>query len=137
MAYNNQKNSKIELGKIELDYEKDEQLFGETAEKWSKQLFQDSSKTVNNINQIRKFYDKVLELQEKADGISDNEEYKKKIFPFVIMLKSKASYAKTRNLVSDSFVKMINNCVDDAKTIEKMQNFKYFFEAIIGFYPKK
>jgi CRISPR-associated protein Csm2 len=141
MAYdkhkNNQKNNheEVQLDKIELDYTKDEQLFGDTALKWSKQIMNESDRTKNKINQIRTFYEKVLELEERSEGMS-NEEYKKEIFPFVVMLKSKVAYAKTRNLVSDTFEKMINQCVENAITAKKMQNFKYFFEAIIGFYPK-
>lgn len=52
--------------KIVLDYEKDEQLFGETAKKWANKLEADSSRTSNKINQIRGFYDKIMELNEKS-----------------------------------------------------------------------
>jgi len=149
MAYrNNYKSSHrnnretVQLEKIELDYEKQEQLFGDIAKDYSKKLYDESKKDngkdngKNKINQIRSFYEKVIELQEKSEGMSD-EQYKREIFPFVVMLKSKAAYAQTRSLVSNTFVKMINQCVDEATTAKKMQNFKYFFEAVIGFYPKK
>ena len=147
MAYHNNRNNhnrqeQIQLEKIELDFTKKEQLFGKIAKDWSKQINNESKKPdgkengKNKINQIRSFYNKVLKLQEKSEGISD-EEYKQEVFPFVVMLKSKVAYAKTRDLVSDTFVKMINQCVDEAITQTKMQNFKLFFEAIIGFYPKK
>lgn len=43
----------------------------------------------------------------------------KKFFPFVIMLNSKVAYAKTRSLVSETFVKMMNQCVEKAITVEK------------------
>lgn len=130
------KQKSIQLEKIKLDYTKNEQLFGQTAENWSKQIDNESNRTQNKINQIRSFYDKVLELQKKSEGMS-NEDYKREIFPFVVMLKSKVAYAKTRGLVSKTFVDMINQCVDEATTAPKMLNFKLFFEAIIGFYPKK
>ncbi len=147
MAYGNNRGNynrqeQIQLNKIELDFTKNEQLFGKIAEDWSKQLENESKKPngkengKNKINQIRSFYDKVIELQEKSEGMSDDK-YKQEIFPFVVMLKSKVAYAKTRGLVSDTFVNMINQCVDEATTVAKMQNFKLFFEAVIGFYPKK
>lgn len=143
MAYNNHRNTHnrnntetVQLDKIELDYKKHEQLFGDIAKKWTKQIENESDRTKNKINQIRTFYEKVMDLQEKSEGMSD-EQYKKEVFPFVVMLKSKVAYAKTRNLVSNTFEKMITQCVDEATTSKKMQNFKYFFEAIIGFYPKK
>ena len=142
MAYHNNRNNQgnqyeaVQLDKIELDFEKHEQLFGDIAQKWTKQIEKEGDRTTNKINQIRTFYEKVMELQEKSEGMSD-EQYKKEVFPFVVMLKSKVAYAKTRNLVSNTFEKMITQCVDEAITPSKMQNFKYFFEAIIGFYPKK
>ncbi len=129
-------NETVQLNKIELDYTVDEQLFGDTAQKWTKQIEQESDRTKNKINQVRTFYEKVMELEEKSEGMND-EQYKKEVFPFVVMLNSKVAYAKTRNLVSNTFEKMINQCVEEATTAKKMQNFKYFFEAVIGFYPKK
>jgi len=141
--YSNRENrEQIHLEKIELNYQKHEQLFGEIAKKWADKIksesFNDRGRNngKNKINQIRSFYEKVLELNEKSEGLSD-EQYKKEVLPFVIMLKSKVAYAKSRDLVSSKFENMINQCVDEASTVEKMQNFKYFFEAIIGFYPKK
>ncbi len=128
--------SEVELPSILLDYEVQEQLFGDVAKKWSEQLEKESDRTSNKINQIRSFYEKVMELNEKAQNMTD-ETYKKEVFPFVIMLNSKVAYAKTRSLVSNSFVSMINQCVEKSITIKKMNNFKLFFEAIIGFYPKK
>ena len=132
-----QEHEKINLEKINLNYKENQGLFGDVAEKWSKHLNYESNNTVNKSTQIRSFYDKVLELNEKAQRVKDDEQYIKEVFPFVVMLKSKVAYAKTRGLVSQTFVTMINQCVEDANTIEKMQNFKYFFEAVIGFYPKK
>ena len=138
----NRNHEKIELSKIVLDYEQNEQLFGDIAKNWAKQVenesFNDRGKSngKNKINQIRAFYDKVLELQEKSEGMDDIE-YKREVYPFVVMLRSKVAYAKSRGLISNTFEKMINQCVDEATTVKKMQNFKYFFEALIGFYPKK
>ena len=122
-----------------MDYEIQEQLFGNIAEEWAKIIENDKKNSKDKINksaQIRRFYDSVLELNEKAQNMTD-EVYKKEIFPFVIMLNSKVAYAKSRELVSNSFVKMINQCVEKAITVKKINNFKLFFEAVIGFYPKK
>lgn len=137
--HNQNKNSYeqvVELPEITLDYKSQEQLFGNVAKQWSEQLEKESDRTSNKINQIRSFYDKVMELNEKAQNMTD-ETYKKEVFPFVIMLNSKVAYTKTRSLVSGTFVKMMNQCVEKAITVEKMNNFKLFFEAVIGFYPKK
>ena len=137
----NKSDNKNELKKITLDYEKEPQLFGDVAKELAKKLEEEAkksrSKNINNANQIRNFYDKVIELNKKAQNCESEEEYKKNIYPFVVMLNSKVAYAKTRNLVSDTFVEMINQCVKEADSIKKMNNFKLFFEAVIGFYPKK
>jgi len=132
----NENREKIVAPNIILDYTKQEQLFGEVAEKWALKLEQDGTRTRNKINQIRSFYDKVLELHEKSQN-KDDLVYKKEIFPFVVMLNSKVAYAKTRDLVSQSFVDMINQCVKGSTDVYSMNNFKLFFEAVIGFYPKK
>lgn len=150
MAYNqhNSRNDhrkqydRVALEKIVLDYKDNEQLFGDIAKNWAKQIENESfndrggSNGKNKSSQIRTFYDKVLELQEKSEGMGD-EQYKKEVYPFVVMLRSKVAYAKSRGLISNTFEKMINQCVSEAQTTEKMRNFKYFFEALIGFYPKK
>ena len=132
----NNNNNQINLPKINFDYEKNPQLFGEVAEKWAKQLEKESNKQVNKSSQIRQFYDKLLSLYEKSQNINDGE-YSKKMFPFVVMLNSKVAYAKTRKKVSDTFVKMINSCVEQSTSKKNLETFKLFFEAIIGFYPKK
>lgn len=129
---------KVEVSNILLDYEVQPQLFGEVAQKWSQRLEQEKSQTKNKINQIRGFYDKVMELNEKSQNCLSDEQYKKEVYPFVVMLNSKVAYAKSRDLISDTFVKMINQCVEKSSTSRKMMNnFKLFFEAMIGFYPKK
>ena len=130
--HNNQKN----LPKINFDYEKNPQLFGKVAEEWAKQLESESRKEVNKSSQIRQFYDKLLSLYEKSQNIEDNE-YSKKVYPFVVMLKSKVAYAKTRKKVSNTFEQMINSCIDQSVSKKNLETFKLFFEAVIGFYPKK
>lgn len=134
---NNKFNNTDNLSVYNLDYENEVQLFGDIAEKWADKIFEEGNRQRNKTSQLRAFYDKVYDLNEKAEGLSD-EEYKKSIYPFVVMLNSKVKYAKTRNLVSESFVNMINECVKSCeKSNNKLNNFKLFFEAIIGFYPKK
>ena len=114
---------------IELDYKKDPELFNKTAEKWAKEI----GKGVKNT-QIRKFYDKVLKLYEK----SQKEDFRE-ILPFVKMLNSKVAYASQRSsggkkLVNEVFVEMMNECINQIDSKEKLENFKLFFEAVLGFH---
>lgn len=131
-----QTHSQNQLPPIDFSSNKKAELFGTVAKAWSEKLNKESGKLVNKSSQIRQFYDKVLKLYEKSLNAND-EEYKVKIYPFVVMLKSKAAYAKTRKKVSDTFVKMINTCVEKSQTRSDFETFKYFFEAVIGFYPKR
>ena len=138
--HNRQQNTQNgSLDPINLNLEENTMLFGDIALAWSNVLSDDNKASRNRENkstQIRIFYDKVISFYEQSIDM-DDATYRKKVYPFVVMLKSKVQYAKTRGLVSGTFVQMINQCVNKATTVEKMANFKYFFEAVIGFYPKK
>ena len=125
-SYDNSKADKsgIIYEKITLDYIKDGELFNETAKK-----------TANSIkisqSQIRRFYDYVLDLCEKAKTKNSAE-----ILPFVKMLNSKVAYASSRKNVSKNFVEFIKDCVSQVDSVEKLEVFKLFFEAVLGFSKK-
>ncbi len=117
---------------IELDYKKNPDLFDKTARKTAEDIGTGRGGVQNT--QIRKFYDKVLELSDRAKHEDFSE-----ILPFVKMLNSKVAYASQRNsgggrLVNNSFIQMMNTCIGQIRTKEDLQNFKLFFEAVIGFH---
>ena len=86
--------------------------------------------------QFRKFYDKVLELYEKSQRVSNDEEFKAEILPFVKLLYSKVQYSVERNVAGNNFKKVMIKSLDKVKTKTELANFKLFLEAIIGFMPK-
>jgi CRISPR-associated protein Csm2 len=110
---------------IILDYIKNPNLFDETA----KEIAQKISRTKST--QIRNFYDYVLDLYEQSKNKPFNE-----VLPFVKMLNSKVAYSKSRGHSSDEFVLMIQECIKQIDTKEKLEIFKLFFEAVIGFSKK-
>lgn len=110
---------------IELDYIKNPKLFDETA----KDVAQKISKTKST--QIRNFYDYVLELY----GQSQTKPFAE-VLPFVKMLNSKVAYSKSRGHSSDEFVLMIQECIKQVDSPKKLEVFKLFFEAVIGFSKK-
>ena len=110
---------------IILDYIKNPNLFDETA----KEIANKISKTKST--QIRNFYDYVLDLYEQSKIKYFNE-----VLPFVKMLNSKVAYSKSRGHSSDEFVLMMNDCIKQIDTKEKLEVFKLFFEAVIGFSKK-
>ncbi len=118
---------------IVLDYKEDKELFNETAKDWAEKIGADKKFGVQNT-QMRKFYDKVLELNEKAKHQDFDE-----VLPFVKMLNSKVAYASQRSsgsgkIVNSAFVSMMNSCVNQIDKKEDLNTFKLFFEAVVGFH---
>jgi CRISPR type III-A-associated protein Csm2 len=109
--------------------------FDITAQKWAK-VIANADRGVEK-NQLRNFYDKVLELEEKAVNADENE-FKTKVLPFVKMLNSKVVYAsnKQQGAVNKAFVIFMQESLKQIDSKETFQNFKYLFEAVIGFYEK-
>ena len=119
-----------------------EKTFDTTAQKWSlvianaKNRPQDRTGGVEK-HQLRNFYDKVLELYEKTIN-ADEAEFKTKVLPFVKMLNSKVVYAsnKQQGAVNKAFVIFMQEALKQIDSKESFINFKYLFEAVIGFYEK-
>lgn len=101
-------------------------------------LYDETAKAVANemnttATQMRNFYDHVLSLLNRAEMNNTNFE---EILPFVKMLNSKVSYAKTRGVASSEFADMIEQCVKQVNSKDELAIFKYFFEAVMGFSKK-
>jgi len=121
---------------IELDYTKDSELFNKTADRWAEKIGNGKGGVQNT--QMRKFYDQVLSLQQKAKQMSD-EDFQSDLLPFVKMLNSKVAYASTRNsgggkIVNKAFVEMMGSCINQVSSKKDLNTFKLFFEAVIGFH---
>ncbi len=115
--------------KIILDLKKEPELLNTVAREWADAVSYKTKKT-----QIRNYYDKILELQEEMKDKSFLD-----VYPFVKMLNSKVAYGVARGVVSMEFQKMMEECLaqipyDEKKGKEKFEVFKYFFEAVLGFF---
>ena len=110
---------------MEIKLQISKELFNEVAKSWAKKI--KSNKMTST--QLRNYYDKVLELYEEAQ-INDFDE----VLPFVKMLNSKVSYGVGRGVVSEEFERMMNICINQIETKKDLEIFKYFFEAVLGFY---
>jgi CRISPR type III-A-associated protein Csm2 len=110
--------------------------FDVTAEKWSKVIV-NTDRGVEK-NQLRNFYDKVLELEEKAINVNDDE-FKIKVLPFIKMLNSKVAYAKNKQQgsVNKAFVIFMNEAIKQVNSKDTFTNFKFLFEAVLGFFEKE
>ncbi len=113
-----------------------EKTFDITAEKWSKVIV-NADRGVEK-NQLRNFYDKVLELEEKVINATDGE-FESKVLPFIKMLNSKVAYAKNKQQgsVNEAFVIFMREAISQIKNKETFTNFRFLFEAILGFFEKE
>ena len=131
---------------IELDYRKDPELFNKTALKWAEIIFEDREyiekekrgkpeknlkKDPTKTTQMRKFYEQILS---KYNEVKIDKKNFDEVLPFVKMINSKVEYAYSRELISKSFRKMMISSIEQIEDEKKLENFKLFFEAVIGFY---
>jgi len=120
-----------------------EKTFNEHAHDWAKLLQADKDKNKNKdkdkdgesknaSSQLRRFYDEVLMWQQRVRG---DKEKLARYLPLIQMLNAKVSYASGRGHVTDTFVTMMRQCLAqiDAEKPASLDNFKLFFEAVIGF----
>lgn len=109
------------------------QLFGEDAKDIAK-LLNDGYGADISTTQFRQFYEKILELNDKAQG---NENFNVEVLPFVKLLNSKVKYSKSRRNCGENFEMMMDKSIKAVNSEDELRNFKYFLEAIIGYMPKK
>ena len=110
----------------------DSKLFDEVARKWAEEIYGNKKDPLTNKNQIRNFYDKVLEFHD-AIFIKKDKTYKE-LEPFIKMLNSKVEYAKGRKVAREAFVDFMKKGINEIKNEEDLKNFKLLFEAVIGFF---
>lgn len=124
------------MNKFEPDFNNTEKLinlFGDEAKRVAN-LLNDGHRADIKTTQFRQFYEKILELNDKAQG---NEKFKVEVLPFVKLLNSKVQYSKSRGNCGDNFVMMMDKSIKVVNSEDELRNFKYFLEAIIGYMPKK
>ncbi len=111
-------------------------LFGDEAKRVANLLNDGSYRADISTTQFRQFYEKILELNEKAQGLS-LPEFEVKVLPFVKFLNSKVQYSKSRRNCGERFEEMMDKSIKAVNSATELQNFKYFLEAVIGYMPKK
>ena len=112
------------------------ELFGDEAKRVAELLNDGGFRPDITTAQFRQFYEKVLELHDKAQGLSVPE-FNVKVLPFVKLLNSKVQYSKSRRNCGERFEKMMDKSIKVVNSAEELKNFKYFLEAIIGYMPKR
>jgi len=114
------------------------ELFGEEAKRVAGLLNDGGFSPDISTTQFRQFYEKILELNDKAQGLDEEKDnFDVKILPFVKLLNSKVQYSKSRRHCGENFEQMMEKSIKVVNSEEELRNFKYFLEAIIGYMPKK
>jgi CRISPR type III-A-associated protein Csm2 len=104
------------------------ELLVEEAQKWAKDISVDVSYT-----QLRKFYSEALALKSRMEEKTFEE-----VEALVGMLISKANYSKVKsNFKNKVLFDFIKSCVDAIHSKQDFNDFVLFFEAVLGFYPRK
>jgi len=125
------------MKKFDPDFNNTEKLanlFGNEAKRIANLLNDGGYKADISTTQFRHFYEKILELNDKAEG---NEKFSVEVLPFVKLLNSKVQYSHSRRNCGDNFLTMMEKSIAKVNSVEELKNFKYFLEAIIGYMPKK
>ncbi len=112
----------------------DSKLFDKVAKEWAEEIYGDENRKdpLTNKNQIRNFYEKILEFHD-AIFVKKNKTYEE-LEPFIKMLNSKVEYAKGRKVAKGAFVNFMKNGINEIKNKDDLKNFKLLFEAVIGFF---
>ncbi len=114
-------------------------LFGENARETA-QILNDGQRAKVSTTQFRKFYDKVAEILDEAEGINFSDkskelyEFRTTILPQLILLRSRANYSKERKVATEELVQLFKN---EVTNIEELRHFKLFLESVVGYMPKK
>jgi len=109
-------------------------LFGDEAKRVANLLNDGGYSADISTTQFRQFYEKILELNDKAQG---NDRFDIEVLPFVKLLNSKVQYSKSRRNCGKRFEDMMDKSIKAVNSEDELRNFKYFLEAIIGYMPKK
>jgi len=112
-----------------------EDLFSDIAENIVKKCLKPKSKKEKlTLNQIRKFYDEVLNYESLIKSAENKEKEFKEWIPYIRMLKAKAHVAYERGNINKNFKIFIEKNINYiGKDYKKFKVFVKFFEAIIAY----
>ena len=111
--------------------------FSETARKLAEEIDREGGKSKNKLNQVRRFYDAIFNLNTQAQTLKD-ETLKDKAWNMIeVQLHRQIAllhYAKGRGLVTESFVSMMEELIKAVRNREDLKVITSFLEAFMAFY---
>jgi CRISPR type III-A-associated protein Csm2 len=119
-------------------------LLVKDAKKWADDIYSGSV----SYTQLRKFYSEALALKSRMEEkVSEKgkEEGFKEMEALVGMLISKANYSKIKSKFlkdkkkyqNEELFNFINTCITAVHSEQDFKDFVLFFEAVLGFFPRK
>lgn len=115
-------------------------LFSEVAHKYAEMIYEEGKEgkrysKKNNISQLRRFYDTILNLDNTLQSMEgDINENFKKLLPYLKMLKPLAYYSLGREHITKLFKDFIETCLNNVHDYKDFKVLKTFFEAFMGYY---
>lgn len=107
-------------------------LFASVAEEKAKKISTENDHgKLNKSTQLRKFYDEIISFRQRLQECPEDFAA---IHPYIQMVKAKVAYAKGRNLVSEGYRQMLNECIDQVARVEDFMVMASFLEAFMGYY---
>lgn len=76
-----------------------------------------------------KWHEKVFNKQ----TAEEQEKCFRELLPFIQMMRAKAAYAQSRDLIDQNFRDLFNNLIREVKSPKTLHAAKLFFEAFLGF----
>jgi CRISPR type III-A-associated protein Csm2 len=104
------------------------ELLAEDAEKWAHDIADGGV----SYTQLRKFYSDALALKSKMEEKDFVE-----VEALVGMMIAKANYSMVRDSKNTKLFHFINSCIRSIHSEKDFNAFVLFFEAVLGFYPRK
>lgn len=108
----------------------------EHGKKWEVDLPKNKRKLVKKLssNQIRKFYNDILNYKEIIENSENKEKEFQKQLPYIKMIKAKAHVSFERGHINTNFKKFIDKGIDSIKDdIKNFNIFVTFFESIVAY----
>lgn len=87
-------------------------------------------KDSNKPTQLRRFYDELLKWDEK---VSAHEERFTELLPLIQMMRAKAAYARSRDLIDDTFSELFDSLIRSIDSKKTLHNASLFLEAFMGY----
>lgn len=120
----------IQLWKNKEKGEIDPLLFSTIADKKARSIgTEDRGK--NKGTQLRRFFDEIIRLNSQAQRPEADWNI---ILPQLHMIIAKAAYARGRNLVTDSFVNLMQDAINQVQDRNDLKILSNFFESFMGYY---